>query len=126
MSTPYQEEEGGTFESNGIHYDLNKIFRAVAHLPVLTVKVNRLKWMVTPDVLKHIDQARVDRADLSAPLLITMYQGQFLAVDGLHRVVKAIQTNTPTLTYRRVPKEVLDAAALNQPGQPLPPEWRKW
>ena len=126
MSTPYQEEEGGTFESNGVHYDLNKIFRAVHGLPVYEIKVNRLKWLADRDTLQKVDPQRVDRADLTAPLLVTFTNGRALVVDGFHRLVKALQTNKPTLPYRRVSKEVLDSAAINPDGQPLPPEWKKW
>jgi len=123
MSTsPYQEEAGGTFEHNGVLYDLNAIFRATAHLPVLTIKVNRLKWVYDPR--KPVDQARVDRADLDAPCLVTPWNGRELVVDGFHRMVKAVQTNTPTLTYRRVSPQVLEQARITPPGPP--PSIDKW
>lgn len=123
MSTsPYQEEAGGTFESNGVLYDLNAILRATAHLPVLTIKVNRLKWVYDPR--QPVDQARVDRADLSAPCLVTSMNGRELVVDGFHRMVKALQTNTPTLDYRRVSPQVLEAARITPAG--APPSIGKW
>lgn len=125
MSThPYQEEEGGTFESNGVRYDLNQIFRAVAALPILTIKVNRLKWVIDPH--SPIDQARVDRADLAAPLLVTTFNGRHLVVDGFHRVVKAVQRDVPTLPYRRVSPQVLEDARIDPGARQAKPPRERW
>lgn len=121
MSTPpYQEEEGGTFESNGVQYDLNFLFRETAHLPILTIKVNRLKWVVDPK--QPVDQARVDRADLDAPCLVCFTEGRELTVDGFHRLVKALQNHKPTLRYRRVSQQLLDRARI-PPGAPAFNKW---
>lgn len=125
MSThPYQEEEGGTFESNGVRYDLNQIFRAVAALPILTIKVNRLKWVIDPH--SPIDQARVDRADLAAPLLVTTFNGRHLVVDGFHRVVKAVQKGVPALPYRRVSPQVLEDARIDPGARQAKPPRERW
>lgn len=125
MSThPYQEEEGGTFESNGVRYDLNQIFRAVAALPILTIKVNRLKWVIDPH--SPIDQARVDRADLAAPLLVTTLNGRHLVVDGFHRVVKAVQKGVPALPYRRVSPQVLEDARIEPGARQAKPPRERW
>jgi len=126
MSThPYQEEEGGTFESNGVRYDLNQIFRAVAALPILTIKVNRLKWVIDPHA--QIDQARVDRADLDAPLLVTtMSNGRQLVVDGLHRLVKAVQKGVPALPYHRVSPQVLEDARIDPGARQAKPPRERW
>ncbi len=117
MSSPiYQEAEGGTFESQGKHYDLNQIFRDTAHLPVRKIKVNRLKWIVGHD--PQFDQARVERADLEAPCLVYFDPKlqREVVVDGYHRLCKALKEGRAELNYRRVSKEVLQRAEL-KPGE---------
>lgn len=122
MSTePYQEEEGSTFESNGRVYDLNFIFREVAHLPILTIKVNRLKWVVDPK--KPMDQARIDAADLEAPCLVVYTGGQELLIDGEHRLLKALQQHKPTLRYRRVSFQLLERALIRVNAPPAHDRW---
>jgi hypothetical protein len=101
MQTTYQEEDTSTFSSDGKHYDLNKMFRAVAHQPVAFIAVDKLAWVLA-HVGKHQDKARVARADLKAPLLVTFYEGEELVVDGLHRLLKAVEQHVKELPYRRL------------------------
>jgi hypothetical protein len=109
--TGYQEDADSTFESDGQRYSLNALFRAVALQPVLNIEVSKLTW-----VLDHVgrdqNQARVQQADLTAPLLVAHYKGAELVVDGLHRLIKAVQLHATQLPYRRVSPTQLKQALL--------------
>lgn len=118
----YREEPGGEFESDGKLYDLNRIFEAVEHEPVQQIAVKELIWVLQYD---SPDRRRVERADLSAPILVTRYQGKELVVDGLHRLAKAVQMNQATLPYRRVSPEAMRHALIPMRTESLP-AWMKW
>ena len=126
---PYQEEEGGTFSANGQHYDLNALLRAVAKQPVLHIEVRKLTW-----VLEHVGtthaRSRVMQADLTAPILVTLFEGQELVVDGLHRLVKATRAlvKIDTLPYRRVSPEQMQAAKVSVAAERLTqrPGYTRW
>lgn len=128
MSTkPYQEEEGSTFESDGVQYDLNFLFRATAHLPILTIKVNRLKWIVDPHAkLTAEDERRIEAADLDTPLLVLNENSREVTVDGYHRLIKAMRVNRPTLPYRRVSQELMKRAIIPQGEQQARPDHTRW
>jgi len=77
--------------------------RAKAH----PFELSKLKWMLTGE---KIDQARVDRADKSIPVIVTEYEpGKFVTMDGFHRVVKAIQAGDKT-----IPAVVVSKAMVSQ------------
>lgn len=107
----YREERGSTFESNGIRYDLNKIFELVEDEPVQQIDVSKLTWVLQ---YTDADPARVKQADLEAPILVTRYQGKELVVDGLHRLTKAVQEHRKILPYRRVSESVMHKARLEK------------
>lgn len=107
----YQEESGSTFTSDGVNYDLNKIFKAVAKEPIGSIAVSKIKWVLdyaTPDV------SRVDKADLDAPILVTLYQRKELVVDGLHRLAKAVKEKKTHLPFRRVSERIMQETVINQ------------
>lgn len=119
----YQEEAGGTFSSDGNVYDLNHIFRDAHHVPVRSVPLNQIDW-----VLKHVkdvDQKRVDNADVTAPILVTPYgeQGLLLVVDGFHRLTKAKKEGLKQLPSKMVSAAVMERALLNQK---VKPNWSRW
>jgi hypothetical protein len=104
MTTVYQEKGNGTFEADGVHYDLNKILRLTANEPIVQVAVSELAWVLE---YCNSDPKRVAAADLSAPILVCMYKGQLLTVDGEHRLTKAYQEKVATLPARWVSATVM-------------------
>lgn len=106
LSEPYQEEEDSVLERDGKVYDLNFFFRITHNSPILTIDVSKLTW-----VLKYLTyttdghKKRIERADISVPLLVTKYKNKELVVDGFHRLVKAIQMNIKHLPYKRISEE---------------------
>lgn len=109
MAIVYQEEDS-FFESEGVIYDLNKIFLSVASEPINYIDVNELIWMLGPKTKN--DKSRVMAADLSVPILITKYGDQELVVDGEHRLRKAVIKKVKQLPYRRVSQKVMQNAIV--------------
>lgn len=117
MTHGYREEKGGTFESNGVKHDLNYIFAHTEHEPVEYIEVRKLVWVL--DENSPYDPHRVKAADLTAPLLVVHWQGKELVVDGIHRLIKAVQEKVKTLPYRRVSDRVMRESVVK-------PHWTYW
>lgn len=123
----YQEENGSTFSSNGKVYDLNAIFKAVQHQPVLRINVAQLVWVLKHVQLDKDDGARIAQVDLSVPILVTLDEGKELVVDGLHRLVKAQRDGVPVLPYRRVYKSDMIQARIHVATEHLQePSYMAW
>lgn len=105
MGKVYQEE-GSTFSGDGKTHDLNYIFRAVANDPIHQIEVSELIWVLEYDQTER-DAQRDDAADLSFPILVTRYKGMELAIDGCHRLRKAVKLGVKTLPYRRVSSDLM-------------------
>lgn len=108
----YLEEEGDSYQDGKDFYDLNTLFRGVQHQPVQQIAVNKLDWVINSG--DRIDQERVNRADLTAPLLVTLKNGKEQVVDGFHRLNKAKQTGIKYLPFRRVSSELMAQALLKR------------
>lgn len=103
----YQEHRGSTFTHDGRKYDLNKLLKAVDGKSVDMFKVGDLKW-----VLKHtdVDEDRVKKADKSKPVLVTKWRNKLVAVDGAHRLTKAVRSGDAKIRGKFVTPDELDAA----------------
>lgn len=116
MAKVYQEERGSTFESNGVFYDLNGILKDARHLPVNNIATSRLMWAIPKD----LDTKRVEAADETIPVLVTLDKGRPLVVDGAHRTLKRYRLMlTPkskfsaTTPYRLVSHEIMKRHILS-------------
>lgn len=105
LSELYQEEPGSTFASGGKEYDLNKIFTDIDDLPKVLFFTHDLKWVLKYD---KPDPNRVQKADLNAPILVAYYENEFLVVDGLHRLSKAVTEKKRFMRGILVPQEILE------------------
>lgn len=126
MSTPYQEEEDSTFQQDGQKYSLNKLFTLVHSHPIANVSIENLDPIANSlDALKtgslvcascqnnaEIHHKRVEKADITIPLLITSHKSSLVVVDGLHRLEHAIRTQQPTLPAKYLSPADLEAARL--------------
>ena len=101
----YQEEPGGTFTNDGHDYDLNKVLADVDDLPKVLFFVKDLEWVLKYDTP---DPGRVGEANTSSPILVAYYNDQFVVVDGLHRLAKAIEKKLRFLIGKLVPADVLE------------------
>lgn len=107
----YREEKGGSFTHKGKTYNLNRVFAYIEQekIPVTSFDVSKLAW-----VLEHAepDPARVATADLKAPIIVVGHfnnerEFQPAAIDGLHRVAKAVRDKVEFIDGYRITLEQL-------------------
>jgi hypothetical protein len=109
----FYREFGGTFTHDGEEYDLSALFMMIDHAPTFNIAVDRLEWMLAwPGSWDETDEERVDNADLSAPILVTEYQGELAIIDGFHRLVKAVRDGVQTLPAHYVSHNMLEKVKL--------------
>lgn len=109
LSELYQEEKTSTFTHDGVEYSLNKVLKLVDDKSVTDYDVSDLKW-----VLKHttVERDRVEAADLSKPILVTKWEDKLVAIDGAHRLTKAVEDDVKTLPGKLVSKADLKKAEI--------------
>ncbi len=70
-------------------------------------------WNLTPrDVMNKIEgssehQERVKKADLQYPIFVIKKKGRWLIIDGVHRLVKALQSGHKTIKAKIVTPELI-------------------
>jgi hypothetical protein len=70
-------------------------------------------WNLTPwDVINNkpgstIHRQRMDAADLGYPIVLTEYKSRLVALDGVHRLVKAYLQNQKKISAKIIPSEFL-------------------
>lgn len=130
----YTEGPESTFTHEGKLYTVDDILRKVRSLPVKNYKVEDLKW-----VLEHtkVDPDRVAKADLEHPVIISPSKdGRLVAVDGAHRLTKAVQEGKEELPGKYIEKLAIlltlwENAETNEKKwfkdiqQPHGPGWRR-
>ena len=99
----YKEYES-TVTHDGEEYDLNTMFAMAQQLPVAYFKVDDLKWILKD---AEVDNVRKEVADTTVPLLIAVYQDQWVIIDGLHRLARAVEKGMSML-----PGKVVDTSIL--------------
>lgn len=110
----YREEPTSEFTHNGKKYNLNKVLAYIDSNSIQPkeFKVSDLSWVLQYDVP---DQARVDKADLTKPIVVVEHYSEtagssLVAVDGLHRVAKAVQEGVKVLKGYEMTKQQLIAS----------------
>lgn len=97
-------------------------------LPVVEVPIEKLTWLfdmpvwardatdgwnLTPwDVIKNkvgstTHLQRMEAADMSYPIVLTEYKSRLVALDGVHRLVKAYLQKQKTILAKIIPSEFL-------------------
>ena len=108
----YQEEKGSTFSDEDKNYDINKIFKLTEHAPTTFEKISELDWIIDHKPLSHEDKERVNNADLSVPILITMKGTRVLVVDGYHRLLKAITEYHKVILAKWVTPKIMSESRI--------------
>ncbi len=105
----YQEEDDSTVTHNNQLYDLNKLFATTEHFNTRIFNIKDLKW-----ILKYSkpDPERIDDADPSVPIIVAYSNKKLVVIDGLHRLVKAIENGTDTIEGKFVYKDVLEKCKI--------------
>lgn len=130
---PYREEPGGQFTHEGARYDLNCALAAADGKPIELIPVAALRWVLDHMPEDYFDgeaeRARVERADLAAPILVapTVDEGLPTVVDGIHRLRRALDTGVTHLPARRLTAAELSACLARDGGDKAPvasgPRW---
>jgi hypothetical protein len=108
LSETYTEAHS-TAHSDGVDYDLNVLFRATAKQPIVKFKVADLKWVLP---FTKTEQRRVEHADLTTPILVVPHKGKLLALDGAHRLRKAVNDGVEELPGKLATAEQLEKARI--------------
>lgn len=106
----YSEGKDSTFTSNGKTYSLDGLFRETHKYSITILPISKLDWVfeyATPD------PDRVVKADEEVPILVVRdlhapAGQQFIVVDGLHRLMKAVSKRRNTIKTKLISKPLLD------------------
>lgn len=121
----YQEERNSTFENNGKKYTLNKIFNDSEDLPVEEFSIGKLDWVLDYDMARldelKSELKRVEDSDFNIPILIWKdvsqdKKEQWIIVDGVHRLAKAITKNKKVIKVKKLTDEIMNNALIKQKG----------
>lgn len=107
------QEEGSTFSSDGILYNLNQLFALTENHPIAYVSTQDLIWLLETYQPVPEDMTRMDNADLAVPILVTVYEGnKWLIVDGFHRLLRSIRDHVTILPCRVVTPAMMESSRL--------------
>ncbi len=109
----YQEHES-IFHSQGVNYDLNKVFPIADNLEPVEFDIITLKRLLTMNsiintqTLYEIDWIRVAKSDLQYPIILSQCSEGLIIVDGMHRYIKAVSSgkNMTVKTIYITPEEL--------------------
>lgn len=113
LNEVYQEAGNSTFSQDSAVYDLNKLFAITDQYPVTQIAVAELAWILRE---AQPDPIRVNKANYTVPVLVTMWQGHAVVVDGLHRVAKAYRDGIVRIPCKMVPTPVLGQCLMPDNG----------
>lgn len=99
----YKEGAEDSFTYDGRTWLINPFFERSADLPIVRVPVKDLEWVLKHDTPKP---DRVRAADVSKPIMFTRDpKWGLVAIDGLHRLQKAVNLHLGTLPGREIPQQ---------------------
>ena len=106
--------EGGSITHDGVEYDFDSVMSIAEKMPTKTCSVDKLSWVLEYDTP---NKERLERADITVPLIVTKsVNGKLAAIDGLHRLAKAVRDNVKTLPVKYIKPSELESAKLNKQG----------
>lgn len=112
----YREGSSSTYTHNGKTRTVDSLIAIAAESPVTPVRVADLKWVME---YTDVDPKRVDAADLSVPVIVTkMADGRLVAVDGAHRLARAIREGRSSIPMRFVKEADLDRQVVSKQVKP--------
>ena len=89
---------------NGIYYKLDRIFELSLDLPVTKMPLSNLQWLIDANTA---DPERLKNANINVPIIVTPQGGQYVIIDGYHRVVKALQAGEKFIQARIIFDDIL-------------------
>jgi hypothetical protein len=105
----YTEESDSTFQNGKDVYQLNKIFKLSENIKPIKMQISDLSW-----ILKYtdVDPKRVKSADISVPILVWKYKGQWVTVDGAHRLKKAVNEHKDIIYVKVLNNNLMQKALI--------------
>lgn len=100
----YYEGPDSTFTHCGDDYSVDTLITLSKDIVVSNYPVSAFAWMIDGQTF---DQARVDRTDLTIPILVTQCSEGMVTLDGFHRLLKAFQHGQLNVRAKYVPFSVL-------------------
>lgn len=97
---------------NGILYKLDRIFELSIDLPVTNMPLDGLRWMRDAYPGSPDDIDKENKADLSVPIIVTPQNGEYIIIDGMHRVAKALKNGETTIKTRIIFHDILVQSKL--------------
>jgi hypothetical protein len=105
----YTEGPMSLVTHNGILYKLDYMFELSADLPVTMISLDDLRWQVEN---LQADEARTKKADIKVPIIVTPQNGQYIILDGTHRVLKALKAGEKSVPARVIFSDILGMTRL--------------
>ncbi len=105
----YKENPKSTFTHDGQEYDLNKLLKLTHGEKGNNFPIKELKW-----ILKHtkVTKSRVEKADISYPILIGKMDNKWVVYDGVHRLTKAIEEDKTNIKAIKVSNYLLNKCKI--------------
>lgn len=100
----YSEGARSLICHNGIYYKLDRIFELSLDLPVTKMPLSNLQWLIDANTA---DPERLKNANINVPIIVTPQGGQYVIIDGYHRVVKALQDGEKFIQARIIFDDIL-------------------
>lgn len=97
-------EPNSSFISGGKEYNLSTLLKQTEVLPSKNHRIKDLTWVLAYDTP---DESRVEKADLSTPVLIANWEGRKVVVDGLHRLTKAVRQGESHILGKHVSDKMM-------------------
>lgn len=112
----YHEENGSEVEHDGHEYHLNKLFDLTETIASIDTPVDQMEWCISPDDLNEND--RIQAADITVPLMVTWWKDgneghRIVVLDGIHRLIKALEKDVEYLPVKFVSAENLQKARIH-------------
>lgn len=98
------KEKNSTFGHDGKEYNLNKIFDYIETIPVVSINVSELDWILK---YTNIYKKRVKQADIEVPIIIVKHDDQWVVVDGVHRLSKLKMLKHKVAQVKIIPNEFI-------------------
>lgn len=106
----YTEESDSTFQNGKDIYQLNKIFRLSENIKPIKMQISDLSWILK---YTNVDPKRVKDADISVPILIWKDKGQWVTVDGAHRLKKAMDERKNFIPVKVLNNNLMQKALIS-------------
>ena len=105
----YKEEKNSTFQNGKDVYQLNKIFELSEKIKPIKMAIDKLSW-----ILKYIDvRKRVELANIKIPILVWKDKGQWIVVDGAHRLKKAISLGKDEILVKVLSNDLMKKSLIS-------------